>query len=176
MRAAQVYLFVVALALSGCSSGYDCRTKAVQDRLITILRDNFYDVLRKSDAPGLEGLTAMAAVAGLIAGVAEMADQQNTDGKFDRTITDQLRALPHSARFSLNSLTEEDGEKDRNKRSCRANVHIEATIPDQFADALRQLPFLGVDAKGEVAGNIDVRFRVQPDLSGRGDFVVRATW
>ena len=45
MRAAQVYLFVVALALSGCSSGYDCRTKAFQDRLITILRDNFYEVL-----------------------------------------------------------------------------------------------------------------------------------
>ena len=173
MRAAQVYLFVVALALSGCSSGYDCRTKAVQDRLITILRDNFYDVLGKSDAPGLRGLAAMAGVAGLIAG---LADQQNTDGKFDRSILDQLRAFPHSARFSLNSLTEEDGEKDRDKRSCRANVHIEATIPDQFADALRQLPFLGVNAKSEVAGNIDVRFTVQPDLSGKGDFVVRATW
>jgi len=43
-------------------------------------------------------------------------------------------------------------------------------------DALRELPFLGVDAKGKVAGNIDVRFTIQPDLSGKDDFVVRATW
>jgi len=176
MRAAQVYLFVVAVVLSSCSPSYDCRTKAVQDRLIAVLRDNFYDVLRKSDAPGLRGLAAMAGVAGLVAGMAEMADQQNAEGKFDRSILDQLRAFPQSARFSLNSLTEEDGEQDRNKRSCRANVHIAATIPDQFADALRQLPFLGVNARGEVAGNIDVQFTVQPDLSGKADFVVRATW
>jgi hypothetical protein len=176
MRTTQVYLFAIALALSGCSAGYDCRTKAVHEKLFSILRDNFYEVLRKSDEPGLKGLATMAGLLGLVAGVAEMADQQNLDGTFDRRIVDQLRAFPQTARFSLNSLTEEDDNQDGKKHSCRANVRIEATIPDQFADALRQLPFLGVNAKGEVAGNIDVRFTVQPDLSGKSEFVIRATW
>ncbi len=27
-----------------------------------------------------------------------------------------------------------------------------------------------------VAGNTDVRFTIQPDLSGKNDFVVRASW
>jgi hypothetical protein len=172
----RLWLFAIALALSGCSAGYDCRSKAVHDKLFSILRDNFYDVLSKADDPSLRGIAAIAGVAGLVAGVAEMANQQEADRKLDRSILDQLRAFPQTARFSLNSLTEEDGERDRDKHSCRANVHIEATIPDQFADALRQLPFLGVNVKGEVAGNIDVRFTVQPDLSGKSDFVVRATW
>jgi hypothetical protein len=36
--------------------------------------------------------------------------------------------------------------------------------------------YSGVDAKGEAEGNIDLRSAVQPDLSGKGDSVVRATW
>jgi hypothetical protein len=29
---------------------------------------------------------------------------------------------------------------------------------------------------GKVAANVDVHFTVQPDLSGKNDFVVRAKW
>jgi hypothetical protein len=176
MRSIRLWSFAIALAFSGCSAGYDCRSKAVHDKLFSILRDNFYDVLGKADEPSLRGIAAVAGVAGFVAGVAEMANEQDANPKLDRSILEQLRAFPQTARFSLNSLTEEDGERDRNKHSCRASVHIEATIPDKFADSLRQLPFLGVNAKGEVAGDIDVRFTTQPDLSGKSDFVVRATW
>ena len=151
MRSMRLWLLAIAVALSGCSPTCDCRSKAVHDKLFSMLRDNFYDVLGKTDEPSLRGIAAIAGVAGLVAGVAQMADQQDADRKFDRSILEQLRAFPQTARFALNLLTEEEGDRDRNKHSCRANVRIEATIPDQFADALRQLPFLGVNAKGEVS-------------------------
>ena len=176
MRSKGLFLVAVALALSSCAPRYDCRTKSVHDRLFAILRDNFYDVLSKTDQPELKGLAALAGFVGLVAGVAEMAQPNGVEEKSRTRILNQLRAFPETARFSFNSLTEDDGEQNREKHSCRANVHIEATIPEEFADALRQLPFLGINAKGEVSGNIDVRFTVQPDLSGKSDFVVRATW
>ncbi len=176
MRSMRSVLLVAALALSSCAASYDCRSKPVHDKLFSILRDNFYDVLAKTDEPGLRGLATLAGFVGLVAGVAEMA-QPNDIEKSRAHILNELRALPQTARFSLNSLTEEEEERQtRQKHSCRANVHIEATIPDEFADVLRQLPFLGVNAKGEVAGNIDVRFTVQPDLIEKNDFVVRANW
>jgi hypothetical protein len=175
MRSAELYcVFAIALALSSCSANYDCRSKAVHDKLFSILRDNLYDVISKSDEPSLKGIATMAGLVGLVAGVAEMTKQP--DGVESERVLKHLRAFPQTARFSFNSLTEEDDHQDRKTHVCRANIHIEATIPDEFADALRQLPFLGVNAKGEVAGNTDVRFTIQPDLSGKSDFVVRATW
>jgi hypothetical protein len=176
MRPWGSFLFAAALVLSSCAPHYDCRTKSVHDRLFSTLRDNFYDVLGKTNEPALKSLATLAGFVGLVAGVAEMALPDSVEEKSRARILNQLRDFPETARFSLNSLTEEDGEQSREKRSCRANVHIEATVPDDFAEILRQLPFLGVNAKGEVAGNIDVRFTVQPDLSGKNDFVVRATW
>jgi hypothetical protein len=172
MRAGASFLFAAALALTSCAPAYDCRSKAVQERLFAILRDNFYDVSAKSDGPALRGVATLAGIAGLVAGVAEMAKQP--EGFESGRVLKELRAFPQAARFSLNSLTEEGG--DRGKRQCRANVHIEATLPDELADAMRQLPFLGVDAKGVIGGDIDVRFTVQPDLSGKSDVVVRASW
>ncbi len=172
-------LFLVAalaIALSSCAPRYDCRTKSVQDKLFAIMRDNFYGVLTKTDQPELKGLAALAGFVGLVAGVAEMAQPDGVDEKSRSRILNQLRAFPQTARFSFNSLTEDESERSGDKHVCRANVHIEATIPEEFADALRQLPFLGINSKGEVAGNIDVRFTVQPDLSGKNDFVVRANW
>jgi hypothetical protein len=165
-----------ALALSSCAPRYDCRTRSVQDRLFITLRDNFYDVLTRTDQPELKGLAALAGFVGLVAGVAEMAQPDGVDAKSRSRILDQLRAFPQTARFSFNSLTEDESERSGDTHVCRANVHIEATIPEEFADVLRQLPFLGINAKGKVAGNIDVRFTVQPDLSGKSDFVVRANW
>ena len=175
MRSAELYyVFAIALALSSCSANYDCRSKPVHDKLFSILRDNFYDVISKSDEPSLKGIATVAGLAGLVAGVAEITKQP--EGVEGERVVKQLRAFPQTARFSLNSLTEEDDHRDRKTHVCRANIHIEATIPDEFSDALRQLPFLGINTKGEVAGNIDVRFTVQPDLSGKSNFVVRATW
>jgi hypothetical protein len=171
-----ILAFAFAFALASCAPRYDCRTKSVQDRLFVILRDNFYDVLSKTDQPELKGLAVLAGFVGLVAGVAEMAQPDGVDEKSRSRILNQLRTFPETARFSVGSLTEDDSEKSREKHTCRANVHIEATIPEEFADALRQLPFLGINAKGEVSGNIDVGFTVQPDLSGKTDFVVRATW
>jgi hypothetical protein len=176
MRSKGLFLVAVALALSSCAPRYDCRTKSVHDRLFAILRDNFYDVLSKTDQPELKGLAALAGFVGLVAGVAEMAQPNGVEEKSRAPILNQLRAFPGTARFSFNSLTEDDGEQNGEKRACHANVHIEATIPEEIADALRQLPYLGINAKGEVNGNIDVRFTVQPDLSGKSEFVVRATW
>jgi hypothetical protein len=170
------FAFAFAFALASCAPRYDCRTKSVQDRLFVILRDNFYDVLSKTDQPELKGLAVLAGFVGLVAGVAEMAQPDGVDEKSRSRILNQLRTFPETTRFSLSSLTEDDSEKSREKHTCRANVHIEATIPEEFADALRQLPFLGINAKGEVSGNIDVGFTVQPDLRGKTDFVVRATW
>lgn len=169
-------ILAAGLALSSCASSYDCRSKPVHDRLFSILRDNFFDVLGKTHEPGLQSLAALAGFVGLVAGVAEMAQPNDLEEKSRARLLEELRAFPETARFSLTSLTEEGGEQSRKIHSCRANVHIEATIPDRFADILRQLPFLGVNAKGEVAGNIDVRFTVQPDLSEKSDFVVRASW
>lgn len=176
MRSAGLHFAALAItfALSSCFANYDCRSKVVQEKLFTILRDNFYDVISKSDEPSMKDIAAVAGVAGFVAGVTEMAKQP--EGAESARILKQLRAFPQTARFSFNSLTEEDDHRDRKTHVCRASVHIEATIPDEIADALRQLPFLGVNAKGEVAGDIDVRFTVQPDLSGKSDVVVRATW
>jgi hypothetical protein len=171
-----IVIVAFALALTSCAPRYDCRTKSVHDRLFTILRENFYGVLSKTDQPELKGLAALAGIVGLVAGVAEMAQPDGVEEKSRSRILAQLRAFPETARFSFNSLTEDDGEQAREQHVCRANVHIEATIPEELADALRQLPFLGINARGEVSGNIDVRFTVQPDLSGKSDFVVRTTW
>ncbi len=178
MRCMQSKRLILAagLALSSCAASYDCRSKPVHDKLFSVLRDNFYDVLAKTDEPGLRGLAALAGFVGLVAGVAEMAQPGEIEEKSRASILKELRVFPETARFSLNSLTEEGGEQDREKHNCRASIHIDATIPNEFADVLRQLPFLGVNAKGEVAGNIDVRFTVQPDLNKKGDFVVRASW
>ena len=154
---------------------YDCRSKSVHDKLFSILRDNFFDVISRTNEPALSGLAAAAGFVGLIAGVAKIAKPLEVSGeKIDSRILDQLRAFREGARFSLISLTEEGVDRDRKTYSCRANVHVATTIPVEFADALRRLPLLGVNAKGEVAGDIDVHFTVQPDPSKNNDFVVRA--
>ena len=61
MRSAELYyVFAIALALSSCSANYDCRSKPVHDKLFSILRDNFYDVISKSDEPSLKGIATVA--------------------------------------------------------------------------------------------------------------------
>jgi len=177
MRFGGSCVVAAALALSGCSQKYDCRAPAVQDKLFSNLRDNFFDVIGKTNEPALNGLAAVAGFAGLIAGVVKIAKPPEAEGgKLDGRILEQLRKFREGARFTLNSLTEESVDPERKTYGCRASVHVATTIPDELADALRQLPLLGVNAKGEVAGDIDVRFTVQPDLSKNDDFVVRPTW
>ena len=63
-------ILAAGLALSSCASSYDCRSKPVHDRLFSILRDNFFDVLGKTHEPGLQSLAALAGFVGLVAGVA----------------------------------------------------------------------------------------------------------
>lgn len=167
----------LSLALSACAPKYDCGSPSVRDKLFSSLRDNFFDVIGKTNEPALSELAAVAGFAGLIAGVVKMAKPPGADGgKLDGRILEQLRKFREGARFSLNSLTEESVDPERKTYACRASVHVATTIPDELADALRQLPLLGVNAKGEVAGDLDVHFTVQPDLSKNDDFVVRAAW
>ena len=64
MRSAELYyVFAIALALSSCSANYDCRSKPVHDKLFSILRDHFYDVISKSDEPSLKGIATVAGLA-----------------------------------------------------------------------------------------------------------------
>ncbi len=92
-------ILAFALALASCAPRYDCRTKSVQDRLFVILRDNFYDVLSKTDQPELKGLAVLAGVVGLVAGVAEMAQPDGVDEKSRSRILNPVAHIPRDGAF-----------------------------------------------------------------------------
>jgi hypothetical protein len=163
---------VAAMTLAGCSSGYDCRTKKAHEKVLSILRDNFFNVVAKTSQPTLTGIAALAGVAGLVAEVSELANEGSPPAKTgDNGISSQLDAFKKSAILSFDSITEEGGNQKQGTYACRADVHIEATVPSELRN-----PLFGVDDNGKVSANVDVHFTVQPDLRGKDDFVVRAKW
>jgi hypothetical protein len=172
MRSKLLCVAAAVITLAGCSNGYDCRTRSAHDKVLGILRDNFFNVIAKTNQPTLTGIAALAAVTGLVAEVSELTKEGSPPSKTgDNGISSQLDAFKKSAILSFDSITEESSNQKRGTYACRADVHIEATVPSELRN-----PLFGIDANGKVSANVDVHFTVQPDLSGKNDFVVRAKW
>jgi len=162
---------ILALALTGCGESYDCKNKLVQDKVLATLKNNFFNVLGKSNQPAMQGISALAMVAGFAAEVSDLVDKGEGAGKpSDHPMAGQLDAFKRSAALAFDSITAEgDGKQDIH--ACRADVHIEATAPKELRN-----PLLGADETGRMAANVDVRYTIQPDLSGKNPFVLRVTW
>ena len=172
MRVNRFLAGAAAIALAGCSNGYDCRTKAVHEKVFKILNDNFFNVITRTNQPTLTGIAALAGVAGIVAEVSEFAKSGDAPPNAgDGRISSQLDAFKKSAVFSFDSITEDSHNPKQDTYACRADVHLEVTVPAELRN-----PLFGTDDNGKVAANVDVRFTVQPDLSGKQDFVVRAKW
>ena len=172
MRSKLLCVAAAVIILAGCSSGYDCRTKSAHEKVLGILRDNFFNVIAKTNQPTLTGIAALAGVAGLVAEVSELTKEGGSPSKTgDNGISSQLDAFKKSAILSFDSITEESSNQKQGTYACRADVHIEATVPSELRN-----PLFGIDDNGKVSANVDVQFTVQRDLSGKNDLVVRAKW
>ena len=75
MRSKLLCVAAAVITLAGCSNGYDCRTKSAHDKVLGILRDNFFNVIAKTNQPTLTGIAALAAVTGLVAEVSELTKE-----------------------------------------------------------------------------------------------------
>jgi hypothetical protein len=172
MRVRALVVAATALSVSACSSGYNCENKKVQDRVLAILRANFFNVLAGTNQPAFKAIAMMGGVAGLSAGISEIAkNDANASSQTDLGIRDKLDAFKASAAFSFASVTEEANDRKSGTFGCRAKVRIEASIPPELPIQLFQ-----VDQNGKVVAHIDTRFSISPDPRRMDEFLVDARW
>ena len=124
MRSKLLCVAAAVITLAGCSNGYDCRTKSANDKVLGILRDNFFNVIAKTNQPTLTGVAALAGVAGLVAEVSELTKEGSSPSKTgDNGISSQLDAFKKSAILSFEL---DHGRKQQSKAgdiclSCRCS-------------------------------------------------------